>query len=131
LGRNPGPIERQRTLPDEPLSPDIPPGIPSALLERRPDIRQAEQFLRSANAQVGVAVADFFPQLSLTALFGQVSPELSAFTSGGANAWVVASRNVPKSGPSRGAPPDGRVPVDERIGHPKQLSMARSESGAP
>jgi multidrug efflux system outer membrane protein len=91
LGRNPGPVERQRVLPDEPFIPEIPPGIPSALLERRPDIRQAEQFLRAANAQVGVAVADFFPQFSLTALFGEISPELSAFTSGGANAWNIAA----------------------------------------
>jgi multidrug efflux system outer membrane protein len=61
------------------------------LLERRPDIHEAEQSLRSANAQIGVAVADFFPQLSLTALLGQVSPELSAFTAGSANAWSVAA----------------------------------------
>lgn len=91
LGQNPGPMERHGTLPEESLTPEIPAGLPSALLERRPDIREAEQILRAANAQVGVAVADFFPQLSLTALFGQVSPELSAFTSGGANAWSIAA----------------------------------------
>ena len=65
--------------------------MPSALLERRPDIREAEQQLRSANAQVGVAKADFFPQLDLTGLFGAVSPELSAFTSGGGVAWGIAA----------------------------------------
>jgi multidrug efflux system outer membrane protein len=65
--------------------------LPSALLERRPDIREAEQQLRSANAQVGVAVADFLPQLNLTGLFGEVSPELSAFTSGGDVAWGIAA----------------------------------------
>jgi multidrug efflux system outer membrane protein len=75
----------------EPLPPDVPPGLPSALLERRPDIREAEQLLRAANAQVGVAVADFFPQLSLTGLFGRVSPELSAITSGSGAAWSVAA----------------------------------------
>ena len=91
LGRNPGPVARNQTLLDEHLPPEVPAGLPSSLLERRPDIRQAEQLLRSATAQVGVSVASFFPQLSLTALLGQVSPELSAFTAGSANAWSVAA----------------------------------------
>jgi multidrug efflux system outer membrane protein len=91
LGQNPGPVRRQMGLLQQQLPLSIPPGLPSALLRRRPDIVQAEELLRSANAQVGVAVADFFPQLSLTALFGQVSPELSAFTAGSANAWSVAA----------------------------------------
>jgi len=91
LGRNPGPVPRTRSLLHQDLALEIPPGLPSELLTRRPDIREAEQTLRSANAQVGVAVANFFPQLSLTALFGQVSPELSAFTSGGANAWSIGA----------------------------------------
>jgi multidrug efflux system outer membrane protein len=65
--------------------------LPSALLERRPDIRQAEQLMRAANAQIGVAKADLYPTLSLTGLFGQVSPELSTLTSGGANAWEAAA----------------------------------------
>jgi multidrug efflux system outer membrane protein len=73
------------------LALEIPPGLPSELLRRRPDIRQTEQLLRSANAQVGVSVANFFPQFSLTALLGQVSPELSAFTAGAPNAWSVAA----------------------------------------
>jgi multidrug efflux system outer membrane protein len=90
LGRNPGPVPRKQGLLQQ-STPDIPPGLPSSLLERRPDIREAEQNLRSANAQIGVAVANFFPQLSLTALLGQVSPELSAFTAGSANAWSVAA----------------------------------------
>jgi multidrug efflux system outer membrane protein len=59
------------------------------LLERRPDIRQAEQNLRSANAQVGVAVTNFFPKIGLTTLFGKVSPELSAVTLGTGNMWAV------------------------------------------
>ena len=91
LGRNPGPVPRSQTLLEEQLPPEVPAGLPSSLLERRPDIRQAEQLLRSANAQVGVAVASFFPQLSLTALLGQVSPELSTFTAGSATAWSVAA----------------------------------------
>jgi multidrug efflux system outer membrane protein len=91
LGMNPGPIVRDKKLLEELLPPDVPPGLPSALLERRPDIRQAEQLVRSANALIGAAKADFYPRFSLTALFGQVSPELSTFTSGAANAWSVAA----------------------------------------
>jgi multidrug efflux system outer membrane protein len=91
LGRNPGPVRRDHAILVEQSLPEIPPGLPSALLQRRPDVRQAEQLLRSANAQIGVAMANFFPQISLTALLGQVSPELSAFTAGGANAWSVAA----------------------------------------
>jgi multidrug efflux system outer membrane protein len=91
LGRNPAPVSRGETLLQEPRFPEIPPGLPSALLERRPDIREAEQNVRAANAQVGVAVANFFPNLSLTGLLGQVSPEVSALTSGSATAWSIAA----------------------------------------
>ncbi len=94
LGRNPGPVPRQADFMKEDLSLSVPPGVPSDLLRRRPDVREAEQLLRSANAQIGVAIANFFPQMSLTGLFGQVSPELSAFTSGGANAWSFAANAV-------------------------------------
>jgi multidrug efflux system outer membrane protein len=90
LGRNPGPIPRTGNLLGQ-QSPEVPAGLPSSLLERRPDIREAEQTFRAANAKVGVAVANFFPQLSLTGLFGQVSPELSAVTAGSANAWSAAA----------------------------------------
>ncbi len=91
LGRPPGPVERTAKLLDQTMPPEIPTGLPSALLERRPDIRQAEQQLRSANAQVGVAMAEFFPRIGLTAFAGRVSPELSAFTAGSANAWSLAA----------------------------------------
>jgi len=91
LGRNPGPVERNATLLEQSMPPEIPAGLPSALLERRPDIRAAEQNLRSANAQVGVAVADFFPRIGLTALLGKVSPEVSDLTAGSADMWSVAA----------------------------------------
>jgi multidrug efflux system outer membrane protein len=81
LGRNPQPISRDG--PSTPLPPEIPPGLPSQLLERRPDVRQVEQLLVSANAEVGVATAAFFPTLSLTGLFGNVSPELGDIVSKG------------------------------------------------
>jgi multidrug efflux system outer membrane protein len=91
LGQTPGPIVRENSVLEKQLAPEVPGGLPSALLERRPDIREAEQLLRSANAQVGVTEADFFPQLTLTGLIGQVSPELATLTAGSAFAWGAAA----------------------------------------
>jgi multidrug efflux system outer membrane protein len=91
VGQNPGSVTRTTTPLENLLPPEVPAGLPSSLLERRPDIREAEQLVRSANAQVGVAEASFLPQINLTALFGQVSPALSTFTAGGANAWNLAA----------------------------------------
>jgi multidrug efflux system outer membrane protein len=88
LGRNPQPIPREG--PPTPLPPDVPPGLPSTLLERRPDIRQAEQLLVAANANVGVAEAEFFPRLSLTGLFGNVSSELGDLFSQG-KTWSIGA----------------------------------------
>lgn len=91
LGRNPQPIVRTGSGLENEMPPEVPAGLPSVLLERRPDIREAEQLLRSANALVGVAEADFFPDFSLTGLIGQVSPELGTITSGSAFAWQAAA----------------------------------------
>jgi multidrug efflux system outer membrane protein len=91
LGENPSAISRTNFELEEQLPPTVPAGLPSDLLERRPDIRQSEQLLRSANAQVGVAKSDFFPQLNLTGLFGAATPELSAASSGGEVAWSIAA----------------------------------------
>jgi len=91
LGQNPGPIAREGSVLERQMAPQVPGGLPSALLERRPDIRQAEQLLRTANAQVGVAKSDFFPQLTLTGIIGQVSPELATLTAGSAFAWGAAA----------------------------------------
>ena len=89
LGRNPGPILRGLNLVDQPHLPELPPGLPSELLERRPDVQQAEQALVAANANVGVAKANFFPQLSLTGSFGAQSTALSSFLQGPATFWSV------------------------------------------
>jgi multidrug efflux system outer membrane protein len=91
LGKSPGPVARGTALYDQPVVPTVPSGLPSTLLERRPDLREAEQKLVRANALVGVAKAEFFPKLSLTGLVGAASPELSALTSGGAFLWSVAA----------------------------------------
>ena len=90
LGKSPGAILRGRPMYEQPVVPVVPAGLPSALLERRPDLRQAEQQLVSANARIGVAKAEFFPKLNLTALFGTASPEVSALTGGSATIWAVA-----------------------------------------
>jgi multidrug efflux system outer membrane protein len=90
LGRAPGPIARGKPMYEQPVVPIVPAGLPSTLLERRPDLRQAEQLLVAANARIGVAKAEFFPKFSLTALFGAATPELSAFTGGGATVWAVS-----------------------------------------
>jgi multidrug efflux system outer membrane protein len=91
LGQNPAAILRGNIPLEQQTPPTVPAGLPSKLLERRPDILEAEDQLHSANAQLGVAKANFFPQLDLTGLVGEVSPELSAFTSGGQAAWGLAA----------------------------------------
>ena len=89
LGRNPGSIARGTALAEQYDPPDVPAGLPASLLERRPDLREAEQNLISANANVGVAKANFFPTLSLSGLFGGISPQLSELTGAG-KAWSLA-----------------------------------------
>jgi len=91
LGNNPGPIPHTSKLLEQIVPPDIPVGLPSALLQRRPDILTAEQQLRVANAQVGIAIANFFPRVGLTSLFGRASSPLSELSSGKTTVWSIAS----------------------------------------
>ena len=90
LGRNPGPIARGAALTDQFLPPEVPAGLPSDLLRRRPDVREAEQRLIAANASVGVAMASFFPTISLTGAFGGVSPDVSDLFGPG-KTWSIAA----------------------------------------
>jgi multidrug efflux system outer membrane protein len=90
LGRNPGPIPRGASLTEQSLAPDVPAGLPSTLLERRPDIREAEQLLVAANANVGAAIASFFPTISLTGAFGGVSTDVSTLFQAG-KTWTIAA----------------------------------------
>jgi outer membrane protein, multidrug efflux system len=92
LGRNPGSIPRGLNLIDEPHLDEVPAGLPSAILERRPDVRQAEELLVAANANVGVAKAAFFPQIPLTATFGAESTALTSFLQGPATFWTIGGQ---------------------------------------
>ncbi|MCX6902174.1 MAG: TolC family protein, partial [Verrucomicrobia bacterium] len=96
LGQVSGSIPRAGNLGGQTVPPEVPAVLPSAVLERRPDLLQAEQLLRSAGAQVGLAVGDFFPRIGLTALLGGVSTELSALTAPGSQLW---SAGLDASGP--------------------------------
>ncbi len=87
LGNNPARLPRGRKLTEQEHPPTVPAGIPSSLLERRPDIRQAEEQLISANAQIGIARAAYLPQISLTATAGYQSSALTGLFSGPAGLW--------------------------------------------
>ncbi len=90
LGRNPGPIPRGKTI-DQLALPAIPAGLPSDLLERRPDLRRAEQNLVAANALIGAAKAAYFPRISLTGLFGFASLDLGNLFDSASKVWQYAA----------------------------------------
>ncbi|MDT7043162.1 efflux transporter outer membrane subunit [Candidatus Nitronereus thalassa] len=89
IGQNPQTIVRGASLSDQTLPPEVPAGLPSSLLERRPDILEAEQQLVAANAKIGVAKAAFFPQISLTGNFGAQSLEFSDLFIGSSRIWSL------------------------------------------
>ncbi|HKB83386.1 MAG TPA: efflux transporter outer membrane subunit [Burkholderiales bacterium] len=93
LGGNPGAIARGRAI-DALMFPDVPGGLPASLLQRRPDIRQAEQNLIAANADIGVAKAAYYPQISLTALLGLESQDLSDLFKGPSKTWSFGAGAV-------------------------------------
>jgi multidrug efflux system outer membrane protein len=91
LAQPPGDILRGRTLTEQPIPPEVPAGLPAALLERRPDIRASEEVLVSANAQIGAAKALYFPRISITGLLGIESAELDRFIKSSALTWHIGA----------------------------------------
>jgi multidrug efflux system outer membrane protein len=94
VGSDPAPAPRGAPLIHQQTPPGVPPGLPSQILERRPDVRQAEDILISTNAQVGVAVANFFPRIGLTSLYGGESTELENLVKTQGAIWNVAGSIV-------------------------------------
>jgi multidrug efflux system outer membrane protein len=90
IGRNPGPVARGKAVNDMSL-PIVPAGLPSDLLERRPDILEAEQQMVAANARIGAAKAAYFPTISLTGAFGQASRSLSDLWEGPSRLWTYGA----------------------------------------
>jgi multidrug efflux system outer membrane protein len=90
LGEPPSGVPRGRILTSQDLPPEVPAGLTSALLERRPDIQAAEQTLIAANAEIGVARAAYFPQLTLSGFLGGQSTQLASLFTGPATAWTLA-----------------------------------------
>ena len=94
LGKNPQDIPRGLALVDQPHLPEVPAGLPSSLLERRPDVRRDEESLVAANANVGVAKAQFFPQFPITGQFGAQSVSITSFLDGPATFWSLGAAAV-------------------------------------
>jgi multidrug efflux system outer membrane protein len=94
LGKNPAPVARGKSLVDNTILPTVPAGLPSSLLERRPDIQSSEQQLVAANARIGVAKAAYFPQITLTAVGGYQSAALTNLFTGPAGLWSVGGQLV-------------------------------------
>jgi multidrug efflux system outer membrane protein len=118
LGRAPQSIERPRALSDQIVAPEVPVGLPSQLLERRPDVRAREEQMIAANAEIGVALANYFPQFSLTSALGRASLELSTFSAGSSNLWSIAaglSGPIFQGGRIKGQEITARAAMEEAI----------------
>lgn len=89
LGRNPGKIPRSPTVEEFPAPPEVPAGLPSDLIERRPDVREAEEILIASNARIGEAKALLFPRIALTGSFGFASTEIDQWLTAPAQAWSI------------------------------------------
>jgi multidrug efflux system outer membrane protein len=131
-GRTPGVIQPRGSLRDgSDLERAIPAGLPTAMIRRRPDLRQSEQLLRAANAEIGVAIAEYYPKIGLTAVAGRISPDLSDLTDGKGNAWSVAaniSGPIFQGGRLQAQEAQARAAWDEaRIRHEKAVLVALSE----
>lgn len=127
LGHNPGDIPRGKTL-DALQLPPVPTDTPSSLLERRPDIRAAEQNLVAANARIGVARAQYFPTISLTGLFGYVSEELDNLIGNAANVWSLGGGAV---GPIfTGGAVSGQVRASEAVQRQALVGYLQTVQGA-
>lgn len=124
LGSAPGPIARHGTLLEQTMPPEVPAGIPSQLLERRPDVLQAEMAVRAANAQIGIATAAFFPKIGLTALLGRMSSPLEDFISGRSNVWSLAANTTGPIWEGRGL----RAQKREAVAIWEQSRMAYEQS---
>jgi multidrug efflux system outer membrane protein len=89
LGGNPGSVPRGRAVDAQPIPPEVPAGLPAQLLERRPDVREAEQRLVSATARIGEAKAMLYPRISLTGSYGFASTDLSELLDGSSQSWNI------------------------------------------
>lgn len=131
IGRAPGPIQSRGKLNDDVISRSIPAGLPSEMIRRRPDIRQSEQLLRAANAEIGAAIANYYPRIGLTALAGRISPDLSDLTDGVGNAWSIASSisgPIFDGGRLRSQEAQARAAFDEaKLTHEKTVLVALGE----
>ncbi|HEY1123276.1 MAG TPA: efflux transporter outer membrane subunit [Haloferula sp.] len=131
IGRAPGPITSRGSLSDRAIEQSVPSGLPSAMIRRRPDIRQSEQLLRAANAEIGAAIAEYYPRIGLTAFAGRVSPDLSDLTDGVGNAWSIASNisgPIFNGGRLRAQEAQARAAFDEaKLRHEKTVLVALGE----
>jgi outer membrane protein, multidrug efflux system len=126
-GRPPGAVGRGRTLEEQTLPPDIPVGVPATLLERRPDVVEAEQLLVAANADIGAAKALFYPTISLTGSVGTVSSDLSDLLKGDSVIWSLGAglfQPLFNAGRIRGNYDAARARFDQALAEYQQTAIS-------